>query len=151
MITISNKNIEVQINRLGAELEKVIMFGENILWERNNEWKSQSPILFPICGRLFENTYLYNGKRYGMNRHGFARNSEFNIEEKGTDFVKLSLVSNEEILKMYPFNFKLLVTYRLFHNSLEATFEVVNLSSNCLYARNSRNLYCNPYHYIGRR
>lgn len=31
------------------------------------------PILFPICGNLFDNTYTYNGQQYKLKQHGFAQ------------------------------------------------------------------------------
>ena len=45
MIEIKNELISVGINIDGAELEYIKIKGINILWEREDLWMEQSPIL----------------------------------------------------------------------------------------------------------
>ena len=38
VVIIKNEYLEVYINKMGAELEKVLVNNNNILWERNDTW-----------------------------------------------------------------------------------------------------------------
>ncbi len=129
--TIRNNEVTATINSLAAE---VISFKRNsddkeMVWCRNPEfWYNCNPILFPIVGPLVNNTYTYKGKDYTLTQHGFARRSEFTFEEVKKDSVRLSLSANEETLKVYPFNFKLTVSYSLEGSKLNLAYKIENLS-----------------------
>ena len=74
------------------------------------------PILFPICGNLPENLYVHEGQSYKLKQHGFARDLPWEFRESATDnaaSITLVLNSNEETLKVYPFEFELNFTYQL--------------------------------------
>ena len=82
MITIKNEFLTVSINSLGAELSSVKdnATQHEYLWQGNpSVWSGQAPLLFPITGRLLGDTYTYNGKKYSLPKHGFARKSEFSL------------------------------------------------------------------------
>jgi galactose mutarotase-like enzyme len=83
-------------------------------------------VLFPIVGQLKEDTYLFNGKRYPLPRHGFARDRTFEIIEQGEDQVKLRLSADEQTMQAFPFLFHLIISYQLTENSLEVGYEVQN-------------------------
>lgn len=79
------------------------------------------PILFPICGNLPDNTYTYKGQQYTLKQHGFARDLPWQVTEQATDdcaSLTLSLDSNDETKAVYPFDFALSFSYRLWGNSL---------------------------------
>ncbi|MEL7035453.1 MAG: aldose epimerase [Cyanobacteria bacterium J06592_8] len=74
------------------------------------------PILFPICGNLPEDAYQYNGRRYKLQQHGFARNLPWTVtNQAATDdaAITLTLTSNGETRSVYPFDFQLEFTYKL--------------------------------------
>lgn len=82
LYTLENDVISVVINSIGAELYsiKTKADGCEYLWQGDPEyWSGRSYNLFPICGRLTEGKYTYNGKTCEMNLHGFARDSEFSL------------------------------------------------------------------------
>lgn len=90
------------------------------------------PILFPICGNLPDNIYTYNGKRYTLKQHGFARELPWEVTDQRTqEQVSLTLVlnSNEQTRAVYPFDFQLAFTYELQGNTLEIRQQYKNLSS----------------------
>ena len=94
-ITISNKNLEVKISTKGAELQSVIKDGKSYLWDGNPEqWEDRAPILFPICGTLKEDRFEYEGKSYSLTSHGFAKDSEFEVESAENSSVTFLLKSS---------------------------------------------------------
>ena len=129
MITIlkSNKLI-AKINHKGAELQSLINEEEKeFIWNGNPEfWGKHSPILFPIVGTLKNNEYYYNDKKYSLNRHGFARDMDFELIAKSDSKALFLLVNNEKTLNVYPFEFELLLNYELTDNSLIINFKVIN-------------------------
>ena len=65
----------VSISDKGAELQSVRLKEDNIeyLWQGDSTyWGRRAPILFPIVGRLVDNTYYVDGKPYSLTQHGFA-------------------------------------------------------------------------------
>ena len=60
MITLNNHQSLVKISTSGAQIMqwRDTFISRNILWELNEEfWNRVSPILFPIVGRLKNDTY----------------------------------------------------------------------------------------------
>ena len=89
-------------------------------------WIGRNPILFPIVGSLKNQTVEINGTAYHMNRHGFARNMDFTVADKGTDFVGLELRENAVTLACYPFHFSLRVCHRILEQGFSTSFYVEN-------------------------
>ena len=126
--TISNSNLTAQIKHLGAELFSLkTVQNKEYIWEGNPIfWGKHSPILFPIVGSLKNNSYSYNGKQYHLNRHGFARELEFELIEKSKESATFSLISTIETKKVYPFDFELQICYSLKGNKLNIDYIVSN-------------------------
>jgi len=126
--TISNSNLTAQIKHLGAELFSLKNNqNKEYIWEGNPSfWGKHSPILFPIVGTLKNNSYLYNEKEYPLNRHGFAREMEFELIEKSEESATFSLSSTLETKKVYPFDFELQICYSLKDNKLNIDYKVIN-------------------------
>ncbi|NEP09703.1 MAG: aldose epimerase [Symploca sp. SIO2C1] len=90
------------------------------------------PILFPICGNLPDNTYIYKGQQYTLKQHGFARNLPWYVKEQGTDGLlnlTLALNSNDQTRAVYPFDFELAFTYQLQGDTLDIQQRYTNHSS----------------------
>lgn len=90
------------------------------------------PILFPICGNLPDNTYIYKGQQYTLKQHGFARESPWEVTESVTeDLASLTLVlnSNDSTRAVYPFDFQVAFTYQLLGNTLELRQRYTNHST----------------------
>lgn len=87
------------------------------------------PILFPFASRTADDSYLLNGKRYGMPMHGLVKNDVFAVSSVQGDQVTLWLENSPSWREQYyPFDFRLAVTYRLESNCLETVFAVTNRS-----------------------
>jgi galactose mutarotase-like enzyme len=130
IITLSNTKISASIDSLGAELIRLEKDHQNYIWTVDETyWNKTSPILFPIVGRLKNDTYTIADKKYELPRHGFARNFEFQILNQTEKSVVFVLESNTETLKSYPFEFQLQLEYELDGNELKIKYSVENKSN----------------------
>ena len=128
-ITISNYQIKATINTLGAELIQLEKGNQNYIWTVDETyWNKTSPILFPIVGRLKNDSYSIEDRNYELQRHGFGRNFEFEIEHKTENAAVLLLTENQETLKQYPFQFELRLKYEIIENSLKLNYSIINKS-----------------------
>ena len=101
--------------------------GREYLWQGDPAyWSGRNPNLFPIVGGLKDGTICVNGVPYCMNRHGFARNSEFSIMEQGDDYIVFQLVESEFTLQLYPFRFDFRIRHQLTEFGFFTQFEVHN-------------------------
>jgi len=130
IITISNTKISATINSIGAELIRLEKDNKNYIWTVDETyWNKTSPILFPIVGRLKNDSYSINNTTFELPRHGFARNYDFQIVNQTENSVLFQLESNSDTLKNYPFDFQLQLEYVLEGNSLKTKYSVVNKSN----------------------
>lgn len=127
MHIINNGILKVSISRLGAEIKSVQLDGEECIWQGDNTyWSSSAPILFPICGSLKDNAYLYGGKRYSLGKHGFAKDMPFDLIYKDSTSLSYQLSFNEQTLAIFPFRFRLIVEYRLDQQTLSINYIIKN-------------------------
>ena len=130
MITLSNEFLTAKFAETGAELKSLVYNNDEYIWHGDkNIWGNSSPVLFPICSGLKDDTFYHNGKSYKLEKHGYASNSLFEIEDLKKDTVTFLLRETEESLKKYPFCYELRVIYSLVGKKLEVEYRVKNLSS----------------------
>lgn len=129
-VVIKNEFLKVEISTLGAEIKSIqTPSQEELMWCADPDvWAGTAPVLFPICGRLKDNKYTYNGKTYELEGHGFTRKSIFEIKTADETKAVFSLKSNEETKKCYPFDFEFEVGYKLDKNSVTVEYKTINLS-----------------------
>ena len=133
---LENEVLRAEIDSLGAELKSVKRKsdGREYLWHGDARyWNRTSPVLFPFVGAPKGKEYRYDGKTYAMGQHGFARDNEFRCIRSSADSVSYLFASNEETKEVYPFEFELIITYRLEKNSLTVKWEVRNPSDETIY------------------
>ena len=125
---LKNEKLTAKINTLGAELVSVVgEDGHEYIWQgMEGFWSSHAPILFPVCGRLLNCEYTYDGVRYDMQGHGFANKTDFTVVSSEPERLVLEIASNEETKAIYPFDFKLTATYALAYSTLTLTLTVEN-------------------------
>lgn len=126
--TIGNSRLTVSVKQCGAELCGIRgSDGTEYLWQADPAvWNSQSPLLFPIVGKLNNGCYRFAGRTYVMNQHGFARGLDFEHVSGGESSLVYRLRSSPETLSQYPFEFVLTRQYRLDADRLEVVTEVAN-------------------------
>ncbi|TDO93925.1 galactose mutarotase-like enzyme [Halanaerobium saccharolyticum] len=126
---LENEEIEIEVDTQGAQLQKLILKKDdkNYLWHGDSKfWGRRAPVLFPIVGRLKNDEYQYNGQKYKMTQHGFARDNEFELVDQGKNYLTYTLEENKETLEKYPFQFRLEIKYTIQANSLLITYQVIN-------------------------
>lgn len=134
METLSNSSIEIKVSAHGAELQSVIKNGREYLWTGDPHfWGRHSPVLFPIVGRVYDDVYRYRGKEFHIGQHGFARDMDFKLVERGEDFVKYALETSEESLKLYPCKFRLEIGYRIEGSTVEIIWKVSNMDEDVMH------------------
>ena len=127
--TIKNDYLTVEINSVGAELFSVKgnKTDREYLWQGDKKyWSGRSPVLFPVCGRLFEGKYIFGGKEYEMEKHGIVRAAEFSARKISDTEAEFTYKSSEATLKTYPFEFVFKVKYALNKNAIEITYTAEN-------------------------
>ena len=132
---IENDFLRVDIAEKGAELLSIILkkTGKEHLWQGDEIfWPRRAPILFPIVGRLKNDTMTFGGKEYHMSQHGFARDLVFVIEQIRDHSIVLSCHSTEDTRQKFPFDWKLTCSYTLEGNRLKVSATVTNTSASDL-------------------
>ena len=124
--TLKNENLEVAVNSLGAELTSVKSRTEHEYIWQGSEWKKHAPVLFPICGALLDGKYIFKGREYALEKHGFVKFYDFTLKAADDTSLTLVLESNEQTLAVYPFEFVLSAQFLLNGNRLDVIFTVEN-------------------------
>jgi galactose mutarotase-like enzyme len=127
MIAIHNEHLTATIKPFGAELCSLKnRGGEEFIWQAGSAWAKHSPVLFPIVGQLNNNTYRVGGQEYHLPRHGFAREREFSLIETADHHAHFLLQADRTTRLIYPFDFRLMLDYRLTGKTLRLTYIVEN-------------------------
>jgi len=129
MPTLTSATARVEIALKGAELTSFtsLASGLEYLWQADSaQWGRHAPLLFPIVGKLPNDTYLYEGQAYKLPQHGFARDQEFQLISQDAHSLTLQLMASEASKKAYPFEFELRVRYELRGSVLTVGWHVRN-------------------------
>lgn len=132
--TIKNEFLNVEISSLGAELQSIKKENVEYLWQGSQEsWKNKATNIFPYVGKMQDGKYTYKGQTYKMGSHGLARHIDFLVDSKEDNKIVFKMVSDENTLKNYPFNFEYFIIYELDNNKLIITSKVVNKDNKKMY------------------
>lgn len=128
LITLHSNGYEVAVNTMGAELKSFKdPSGKEYVWNSDPAfWMRSSPLLFPTIGNLRNGETTMKGQVYPLVKHGFCKDTEFEVKDISDDTVTFLLHANEETLKSYPYQFELSLTYHLSDNELSMEYRVVN-------------------------
>ncbi len=122
-------NAIAKVTDIGAELYSYFCEKE-YLWQGDEKyWAGNSPVLFPFPGALYEDKTIIEGKTYNIPKHGFVKGELFDVVAQSEHSISLSIKSNEDTLKMYPYNFELYVTHTLIENGFKTEYKVVNTNN----------------------
>ncbi len=131
---IQNDILYAEISSRGAELLSLKCGETEIIWQGDEKyWKDRSPNLFPYVGRLWQKTYIYDGRQYPLDIHGFVKNSVLEPESVTEAAASFALKSSDETLKIYPFDFVYKVTFEIKNDALYVTYGVENTGEKTMY------------------
>ncbi|RYE30427.1 MAG: aldose 1-epimerase family protein [Hyphomicrobiales bacterium] len=123
---IASDRLRATVRAQGGELIALSDANGPLLWHGGPEWPRQAPVLFPIVGRLTDDTLIHQGRSYRLTQHGFARDSLFTWVERSADRAVLELRESPETLAIYPFRFVLRMIYEVAGDMLTVTSRVSN-------------------------
>ncbi len=129
MITIRNSLWAARISETGAELKSLawLATGQEHIWHGDPAWwNGSAPVLFPVIGGLKAGEYSFEGRTYKLPSHGFARTSEFAVARSGQDFAAFTLGSSAKTREVYPFDFRLTVSFHLERSGIAVRYDVEN-------------------------
>ena len=134
-VKMKNEKLSIEIESLGAQLKSIKgTNGTEYLWQGDkNVWAGRAPVLFPICGGLKDDKYIYDGMEYTLNKHGYARFYEFIVEKCEKDTAVFLHKSDAETKKSFPFDYEFRIIYTLVGNEITVTYETKNVSDKTMY------------------
>lgn len=135
LITIYDPNVTAVIDSVGAQL---ISFKDiarkEYVWQRDPKfWGRCSPLLFPIVGNLRNDKITIEGKTYHMEKHGFCRDVDFIITDKTESSVTFEIQDTPETKAVYPYSFRLSLTYSIKRGVLSMDYRVTNTDDRPIY------------------
>ena len=142
---LTNDVLTVTVSSIGAELLSVKKDNEERIWPGDPDfWDGRAPLLFPICGRLKDDKYIYDDKEYNLEYHGYGRFLEFDIEKIESQSIVFLHRYNSKTLELFPFEYELRVVYKLENSSLKITYIINNLGDKDMFFSigSHEGLYC---------
>ena len=127
--SIENKILKATVDTSGAQLQSVYSKATETeyLWQGDPAyWAGRAYNLFPTIGRMYKNTYTYDGNEYSLRCHGIARYRAFQLTDRTATKLTFRLTEDEDSLKEYPFKFEFFIRYELKEATLEISLIVKN-------------------------
>ena len=127
--SIENKILKATVDTSGAQLQSIYSKATETeyLWQGDPAyWAGRDYNLFPTIGRMYKNTYTYDGNEYSLRCHGIARYRAFQLTDRTATKLTFRLTEDEDSLKEYPFKFEFFIRYELKEATLEISFIVKN-------------------------
>lgn len=128
--SIENEYLKVTVTTDGAQIKSVLRKCDGVehMWQADPEvWGYHSPILFPHPGRVVDNVIEAKGQKFPAGQHGIARDYEHDFVEQTADSIVMELSANEETMKRFPYDFRLISTFTLENDTLHHTLTVENM------------------------
>jgi len=128
VVTITSPNGENHasfVPNYGGIGSSLIMGGRELLYQHDFFWDPDTqrtrggwPFLFPNCGRLSRDgetdLWLFRGVRYPLRSHGFGPKMPWTAEPGASENeLRMVLTDTETTRTMYPFAFRVEITYRI--------------------------------------
>ena len=127
LIHLANGRLAAAIASTGAELRSLRLDGrERMTPATPDHWQGHAPLLFPVIGRVADDTVRVAGREYPMPKHGLVRHAEFEIVETTAARAHFRLASSPDTRTHYPFDWRLDVVHALTDPRLTVTATVTN-------------------------
>ncbi|WOO87231.1 hypothetical protein RZE82_08940 [Mollicutes bacterium LVI A0039] len=127
---IKSDSLVVTIANAGAEIKSILKNDTEIMWQADpSYWGRTSPVLFPFVGKLKDDQFSAGGNMIPMTQHGFLRDRRFNLISQTENSVTFEYTSNLADYEIYPCDFTVQITYRVFGSRVTTEYNVINNSS----------------------
>ncbi len=136
MHTLQNDVLKITVAERGAELKSITALADGTEYLFDSDptwWKYSSPVLFPIVGKVNGGKYRAEGKEFELGQHGFARTSNFWLVDATDKNLTFALESNAATLKVYPYKFRLEISFELIANEVKVVWKVANVDDKDIY------------------
>lgn len=136
MISISNDFLKITVREQGCELIEIksVKSQKDFIHKGDEKfWTYSTPILFPIVGRNKDDLFKINGKEYPISKHGFLRDSKFEIEKISDTEIKGTLKHSDNTLKSFPYKFTLTIIHKLEENKVTTSVNIANENDVTMY------------------
>ena len=136
MHKLQNDTLKITVSDRGAELKSITALSDGTEYLFDSDptwWKFSSPVLFPIVGKLVDDKYRAEGKEFSLPGHGFARTTDFWLVDATDNTLTFALESNAATLKVYPYKFRLEVSFVLRGNEVNVRWKVANADDKTIY------------------
>ena len=133
---IENEYLKVTVTTWGAQVKSVVRKCDGVehIWQADKSvWGYHGPVLFPYCGKLVDGKLEAKGRIYEGAPHGFVRTMEHDFVDRTDDTIVLELCSCPETLAKFPYEFRLVSTFTLEHDTLHHSLTVENLDDDKLH------------------
>ena len=130
LYTIKNNQLSLTVSDHGAEIKSIIFNNEERIHDSNPKyWNRSAPLLFPCIGTITNGESIINGKPYNLPKHGFIRDKDFVMTNQTENSLEFTFVSNPDTLKIYPYEFELVVKYAITTDTVSSDVIVKNNSN----------------------
>lgn len=131
IVTLKNDAYTAQIDSLGAQLISLQdADGTEYIWQRDPAyWQNCSPLLFPVVGNCRNGKTIIEDQWFELPKHGFCKTTDFAVEQPSEALAVFTICDSAKTRKMYPYAFKLSLTYALKDDGLHMDYLVENLDS----------------------
>ena len=128
MIEIASDGLSAAINPFGAELTELRdAEGRALMTDADPAfWTGHAPILFPVIGVTNGGVIRLGGTAFPMAKHGFARQSLFEVVDTGAAHATFALSDSEQTRAAYPFAFRLEIAFRIAGATLSIEARIAN-------------------------
>lgn len=128
LVEIASAGLTAAINPFGAELTHLRDSQRRELMSDADPafWPHTAPILFPVIGMTNGGVIRVDGTGYPMPKHGFARDSLFDLVRHERDRAVFRLSDSAETRPHYPFAFRLEIDFSLYANRLTVEARIAN-------------------------
>ena len=123
------------VTRFRAGDRELLYLDEATLRDPTKNVRGGIPILFPSPGKLEGDRFARAGHEGAMKQHGFARDLPWQVTETATTdaaSATLVLASNDQTRAMFPWDFKLAITFSLAATRLRMGVRIDNTGTEAM-------------------
>ena len=133
---LENERFKVVLESMGAEIKSV--------WDKKLElehmwsgdpafWGKTAPFLFPFIGKLEKERFIYEGRVFPADKHGFGQRVEYRVAEQTDDSIRFCVQDTDATREKYPFSFVLEIAYILQADGIREARRVTNPGDKPMY------------------